>query len=384
MPYQTFPWERGDSLSANKLVAIDLPRLKDKTVLDIGCNSGFFCGFAAWQGARKVVGVDAGQEFIETARTLFPQCEFRCQDWMSIGDEKYDVIIFISAIHYAPDQQAMLDFLMQRLNPGGVLVLEVGIAPGGEDRFVEVKRSLDSRFFPTLKKLESMFGNYAAKRIGPGIPQAGDPLPRAVYHIRHKLPLAILVMDEPRAGKTTISTTIFRNGIKRVSGDDIYYAITGGKIDASPRIRGIIAEWSTGSLINCAAVTYKICREGLLGELCAIILAQAGCNDFILDMYVTPPCRENLRALLDENNYFVVDVSLYHARRRPPAREAAEAASDCQKYMDYLRTDFLVNEEKYLKANPDVAKAIEAGIYPNAQYHYWHMGRKEGRSPEKD
>ena len=94
MSYQSFPWAQGDSVSPAKLIALDLPKLEGKSFLDVGCNAGFFCGFADWQGAARVVGVDSSAAFLETARELFPRCEFICQDWSNIGEEKFDVIIF--------------------------------------------------------------------------------------------------------------------------------------------------------------------------------------------------------------------------------------------------------------------------------------------------
>ncbi|HBA86061.1 MAG TPA: hypothetical protein DCZ95_18405 [Verrucomicrobia bacterium] len=39
------------------------------------------------------------------------------------------------------------------------------------------------------------------------------------------------------------------------------------------------------------------------------------------------------------------------------------------------------DENFYLTAYPDVAQAVALGILSNAYEHYWHLGRKEGRSP---
>lgn len=41
---------------------------------------------------------------------------------MSLDDEKYDVILFLSAIHYAPDQEAAIDFFMKRLRANTLLL----------------------------------------------------------------------------------------------------------------------------------------------------------------------------------------------------------------------------------------------------------------------
>ena len=51
MSYQSFPWQAGDSDSVGKLCSLFLPDLKGKRVLDVGCNTGFFCGWAAYKQA---------------------------------------------------------------------------------------------------------------------------------------------------------------------------------------------------------------------------------------------------------------------------------------------------------------------------------------------
>ena len=46
--------------------------LKGLSVLDLGCNEGFFCGEALRQGARRVVGIDRSGQSIERAKKRFP------------------------------------------------------------------------------------------------------------------------------------------------------------------------------------------------------------------------------------------------------------------------------------------------------------------------
>ena len=70
--YQTFGDAKGGSRSAEKLKALRLSLLRNRhdetrplkglSVLDIGCNEGFFCGEALRQGARRVVGIDMKSE----------------------------------------------------------------------------------------------------------------------------------------------------------------------------------------------------------------------------------------------------------------------------------------------------------------------------------
>ena len=70
--YQSFPDAAGDSRTLDKLKALRLPDLAGKSFLDVGCNEGFFCGFARFLGAGRVVGVDHSEQFIARARVRFP------------------------------------------------------------------------------------------------------------------------------------------------------------------------------------------------------------------------------------------------------------------------------------------------------------------------
>ena len=85
--YQSFDDAKGGSKSGEKLKALRLPQLRRTghseatplrglSVLDIGCNEGFFCGDALQQGARRVVGIDMNKGFLERARKRFPDGEF--------------------------------------------------------------------------------------------------------------------------------------------------------------------------------------------------------------------------------------------------------------------------------------------------------------------
>ena len=74
--YQSFPGAAGDSRSLDKLKLLHLPAMAGKRFLDVGCNEGFFCGYAAYLGALRSVGLDQSALFIERARAHFPRCEF--------------------------------------------------------------------------------------------------------------------------------------------------------------------------------------------------------------------------------------------------------------------------------------------------------------------
>jgi trans-aconitate methyltransferase len=113
--YQSFPDAVGDSRTLDKLKALRLPDLSGKSFLDVGCNEGFFCGFAGFQGAARVVGIDRSEAFLARARRRFTDCQFLAQGWETLPEERFDVILLASALHYAEDQPALIRALVERL-----------------------------------------------------------------------------------------------------------------------------------------------------------------------------------------------------------------------------------------------------------------------------
>ena len=120
MPYQTFSDQKGGSDSPGKLKALKLPDLEGKSVLDIGCNEGFFCVEAKKQGATRVVGIDKVPAVIEAARQRAPDIDFRCQTWDTLPEGPFDVI---TCFHYL--QRDLFPKLGARLTPGGLLIVEI-------------------------------------------------------------------------------------------------------------------------------------------------------------------------------------------------------------------------------------------------------------------
>ena len=202
--YQSFDDARGGSKSAEKLAALRLKLLPNAhsaatplrglKVLDIGCNEGFFCGEALRQGASRVVGVDQSKNFLDRAKLRFPEARFMRTSWWALPDEKFDVILFLSAIHYEPNQRALLEKLAQHLTPTGVLVLECGVVQGQSKTWHAVKRADDIRRYPTFPMLlRELLRPYAGRLMGSSVLQGGDPVPRYVLHCPLRKSMALIV-----------------------------------------------------------------------------------------------------------------------------------------------------------------------------------------------
>ncbi|ACS78899.1 class I SAM-dependent methyltransferase [Maridesulfovibrio salexigens] len=304
--YQTFPYRPGASDSLNKLTQLKILPLTAKTFLDVGCNEGFFCGYALFDGARKVVGIDINEQFIQSAKQNFPGCDFRVQSWNDLpSDEKYDVILCSSALHYADDQEKLIHMLMDKLSRNGVLILEVGIADGNGSDWVEVKRSIDTRYFPTQNKVNSILSDYAYKYMGESSPQIGDPIPRYVYHIRRKKPYAFLLMQKPGAGKTTTRKALFQDQ-KVISGDKLILDIGSKKQSCSSELQDFLAQGLNPAKIDLAV--RSLFSSQLWKDYLDVILQITNGETFAYDGYVPSSYHDLISDYLKSNDYFPINL----------------------------------------------------------------------------
>jgi SAM-dependent methyltransferase len=205
-----------------------MPEIEGKKFLDLGCNEGFFCGASLAGGAARAVGVDTGEQFIDDARRHFPGAEFHLRSWddfLPASDEKFDVILFASAIHYSPDQVHSLDLALNALTEDGTLLLECGI---GEQEKAEgiyvrqVRYDGIERLYFTMDSLRATLKDrgYYIFQAFPSVAQGGDSFPRWVFHIRKTRSVILYNFDMPNSGKTYISN-FFRADVAYLSIDQL-------------------------------------------------------------------------------------------------------------------------------------------------------------------
>jgi tRNA (mo5U34)-methyltransferase len=95
--------------------------LSGKTVLDIGCNAGFYSIEMKRRGAEKVIGIDSDDRYLAQARyaahVLGADVEFKnlsVYDVASLG-EKFDVVIFMGVLYHLRHPLLALDLLYENV-----------------------------------------------------------------------------------------------------------------------------------------------------------------------------------------------------------------------------------------------------------------------------
>jgi len=95
--------------------------LRGKTVLDIGCNAGFYSIEMKRRGAERVVGIDHDEEYLQQARFAAQvsglEIEFRRMSVYDIGKigEKFDVVLFLGVLYHLRHPLLALDLLHEHV-----------------------------------------------------------------------------------------------------------------------------------------------------------------------------------------------------------------------------------------------------------------------------
>ena len=129
-------------------------------VVDLGCGNGALSSKLAESGYR-VIGIDASEEMLKTAKALHPEITFQRGDACSFQlKEKADVIFSNAVFHWIDEekQQTMIQNLADQLAEGGELICEFGGKGCAETVHLALERAFFRRglkyprtfYFPTI------------------------------------------------------------------------------------------------------------------------------------------------------------------------------------------------------------------------------------------
>jgi tRNA (mo5U34)-methyltransferase len=102
--------------------------LRGKTVLDVGCNAGFFSIEMKRRGADRVVGIDSDDRYLAQARLATEvagaEVELRKLDAYDVAElgEKFDVVLFMGVLYHLRHPLLALDLLREHVTRDLLLV----------------------------------------------------------------------------------------------------------------------------------------------------------------------------------------------------------------------------------------------------------------------
>lgn len=189
--------------------------LKDKRVLDCGCNLGMISSLATLAGATTL-GIDINRDYISQANQLFPKLSFKCRDIEDIYG-RYDLIIASAVLHYLKDLDSTLK-LFSFCSP--LVTCDVWLNDSEENCFTLSHRNL---YIPSKKAFEYIASKYFSSVVYKGLALTPDTSKRYIYHLSNQSlprPNAILISGDGNVGKSTMASTFI--GYKHILTDNLF------------------------------------------------------------------------------------------------------------------------------------------------------------------
>jgi SAM-dependent methyltransferase len=312
MSYQSFGSNKGASNSFEKLLALNLPDLKGKSFLDVGCNAGFFSGYAKFMGAARVLGIDSSQSFIDEAKKNYPECQFLCADWNAILEEKFDVILIASALHYSKDPLITLKMFMDKLEPNGVLVLEYGEIEEPGKQFIPVSRPAGDVVMHAQQQAVIDFAKvneYFYQEIGPSVSQAGDNIKRKVVFLRKIERFGLIIHGNPTTGKSYLAKKLSLNGLEVIDLDSFLNSLTQKQGQLEPDHSNFVSEID---IFNLAKLYHSLETNSLMRDIFIELLFSeySFSSNFILVGAVGEKCLAYLISVLSNLGIKVTNIEM--------------------------------------------------------------------------
>lgn len=106
-------------------LAVRLLGRKINSIIDIGCGPGNSTAvLKKLFPDAKLTGIDSSPDMIEKARREYPGLQFRlCSAAALTG--KFDLLFSNACLQWIPDHKKLIPELMGKLNPGGVLAVQI-------------------------------------------------------------------------------------------------------------------------------------------------------------------------------------------------------------------------------------------------------------------
>jgi len=127
-----------------ELMKLKKEEIKGRSVIDLGCNSGWIASEFKKAGAKEVLGIDRNWRYLEDAKEL--GIDIKLMDLEDIKDikKKYDITNCLATLHYIWNKQKFIKEIADMTNE--MFILEV---PVFQEKGLKQELRYDKFFVPT-------------------------------------------------------------------------------------------------------------------------------------------------------------------------------------------------------------------------------------------
>lgn len=335
--------EHERDLLREELLRLALPPLADASFLEIGCGTGFFCGFAWFEGAQRVLGLDAEEKGLARARARFPHCSFRPVAGnlakVLAGDAGFDVIL-CSSVPASLEMASFLPLLMAALKPRGTLILKVAMTEQKIGEGTSLARGAYAPLapLPVESGMAAALDAYVFKDMGESVFTGTHGGKTHILHVRNRSPYAILLMGDSGSGKTTVARKLFA-GVPVIHGDTLLRQIAelppGTLRESHPQLNDICA--GRQNTLSVGGIMIQIFNSAAGKQYARLVAEIAGGNDFVYEGVIHRNFQHVFIKQLEMLGYAVLTVDT-PAPENAPRQLFDHARKEERKYGLYLES----------------------------------------------
>lgn len=146
----------------------ELPPIKGKAVLCVGCGTGEECFYLKSLEAKRVVGIDISEGLIKLAKTNYPNLEFYVMDMdkLDFPQNSFDYVFSHLAMHYLPNWTKTLRNIRSVMKNGSEFLFSTHhpIKWGAQVKRERDKESFLIGFIKYFSGKYEVFGDYLNTR----------------------------------------------------------------------------------------------------------------------------------------------------------------------------------------------------------------------------
>lgn len=330
-------------LLEEELLRLALPPLADTAFLELGCAEGFYCGFAWFEGAREVLGVDADEKALAQARARFPHCPFSglAGNLAKILTRRgaFDVIL-CSSLPSSMEVAAILPLLMAALARKGTLVLKTAVE---EIAGAPAVTLADAAYrtgaqLPAEPGLAAALEAYVYKDMGESVFPDAKGRKKHILHVRNRAPYAVLLMGDSASGKSTVARKLFA-GLPVIHGDPLLAQLValppGSLAESYPLLDALCSGGQ--SAMSGGGIMIQIFNSAAGKQYARLVAEIAGGRDFVYEGVIHRNFQHVFRKQLEMLGYAVLTLDT-------PAPEIAprdlfrQAREEARKYRLFLES----------------------------------------------
>lgn len=330
-------------LLEEELLRLALPPLMGTSFLETGCAEGFYCGFAWFEGAREVIGVDAEEKTLAGARARFPQCSFNGfagnLGRLLARQGGFDVIL-CSSLPPGVEVAAFLPLFMAGLARKGTLILKTAME---EDASAAPRTLAGAAYHPEAPRpaepgLASALDAYVYKDMGESVFTDAQGRKKHILHVRHKSPYAILLMGDSASGKSTVARRVFA-GFPVIHGDSLLTQIAAlppGSLRESFPLLDDICTGGRGAM-SVGGLMIQVFNSAAGKQYARLVAELAGGKDFVYEGVIHRNFQYVFMKQLEMLGYAVLSVET-PAPENAPRDLFRQAREEARKYRIFLES----------------------------------------------